>query len=123
MRINAGKKILDHADAKLIEPRVCPVQWLVLQCALRCALQGYAPLYNPFDQFYSRYVYRRVRHCFNRPVCSMPHSEITLKERATDDYNWTFRYPPLNRSRVVTALAFAIAFIISFYSHAMDETL
>ncbi|XP_061730161.1 serine palmitoyltransferase 2 [Cydia pomonella] len=54
--------------------------------------EGYAPLYNPFDQFYSRYVYRRVRHCFNRPVCSTPEAEITLKERATDDYNWTFRF-------------------------------
>ncbi|XP_023934963.2 serine palmitoyltransferase 2 isoform X2 [Bicyclus anynana] len=53
---------------------------------------GYAPLYNPFEQFYSRYVYRRVRHIFNRPICSTPGAELTLKERATDDYNWSFRF-------------------------------
>ncbi|XP_034827286.1 serine palmitoyltransferase 2 [Maniola hyperantus] len=54
--------------------------------------EGYAPLYNPFEQFYSRYVYRRVRHIFNRPICSTPGAEVTLKERATDDYNWSFRF-------------------------------
>jgi serine palmitoyltransferase len=54
--------------------------------------QGYAPLYNPFEQFFSRYVYRRVKHCFNRPISSAPTTEITLMERYSDDYNWTFRY-------------------------------
>ncbi|XP_045534668.1 serine palmitoyltransferase 2 isoform X1 [Papilio machaon] len=54
--------------------------------------EGYAPLYNPFEQFFSRYVYRRVRHCFNRPICSAPGAELTLKERHTDDYNWSFRF-------------------------------
>ncbi|CAH2250647.1 jg24941, partial [Pararge aegeria aegeria] len=63
----------------------------VEKCAAAC-LQGYAPLYNPFEQFYSRYVYRRVRHIFNRPICSTPGAEVTLKERATDDYNWSFRF-------------------------------
>ncbi|XP_048003546.1 serine palmitoyltransferase 3-like isoform X2 [Leguminivora glycinivorella] len=53
--------------------------------------EGYAPLYRPFDQFYSRYVYRRVRHCFNRPVSSAPAEEITLMERSSDDYNWTMK--------------------------------
>ncbi|CAH0714031.1 unnamed protein product, partial [Brenthis ino] len=54
--------------------------------------EGYAPLYNPFEQFYSRYVYRRVRHVLNRPICSTPGAEVTLKERYTDDYNWTFKF-------------------------------
>ncbi|XP_050669710.1 serine palmitoyltransferase 2 isoform X2 [Leptidea sinapis] len=54
--------------------------------------EGYAPLYNPFEQFFSRYLYRRVRHCFNRPITSAPGAHLTLKERATDDYNWTFRF-------------------------------
>ncbi|CAG9578062.1 unnamed protein product [Danaus chrysippus] len=54
--------------------------------------EGYAPLYNPFEQFFSRYVYRRVRHCFNRPISSTPGAELTLKERHTDDYNWSFRF-------------------------------
>lgn len=54
--------------------------------------EGYAPLYNPFEQFFSRYVYRRVQHCFNRPICSAPDAEVTLMERHSDDYNWTFRF-------------------------------
>lgn len=54
--------------------------------------QGYAPLYDPFEQFFSRYVYRRVKHCFNRPICSVPGAEVVLKERCSDDHNWTFRY-------------------------------
>ncbi|XP_075974425.1 serine palmitoyltransferase long chain base subunit [Anticarsia gemmatalis] len=54
--------------------------------------EGYAPLYDPFEQFFSRYVYRRVRHCFNRPICSAPGAELTLKERCSDDHNWTFRF-------------------------------
>ncbi|XP_041986700.1 serine palmitoyltransferase 2 isoform X2 [Aricia agestis] len=59
--------------------------------------EGYAPLYNPFEQFFSRYVYRRVRHCFNRPICSAPGAELTLKERCTDDYNWSFRFTGTER--------------------------
>ncbi|CAD0199623.1 unnamed protein product [Chrysodeixis includens] len=54
--------------------------------------EGYAPLYDPFETFFSRYVYRRVRHCFNRPICSAPGAELVLKERCTDDRNWTFRF-------------------------------
>nr|XP_026501555.1 serine palmitoyltransferase 2 [Vanessa tameamea] len=59
--------------------------------------EGYAPLYNPFEQFYSRYVYRRVRHIFNRPICSTPGAEVTLKERYTDDYNWSFGFTGTER--------------------------
>ncbi|XP_060803839.1 serine palmitoyltransferase 3 [Amyelois transitella] len=54
--------------------------------------EGYAPLYNPFEQFYSRYVYRRVRHCFNRPICSAPADVLSLMERQSDDYNWSFKF-------------------------------
>ncbi|CAG4961737.1 unnamed protein product [Parnassius apollo] len=59
--------------------------------------EGYAPLYNSFDQFFSRYLYRRVRHCFNRPICSTPAAEVTIKERYTDDYNWTFKFTGTER--------------------------
>ncbi|XP_063381284.1 serine palmitoyltransferase 3-like [Cydia fagiglandana] len=54
--------------------------------------EGYAPLYSPFEQVFSQYVYRRGRICYNRPVCSAPLSDITLMERTSDDYNWTFRF-------------------------------
>ncbi|XP_063533668.1 serine palmitoyltransferase 3-like [Cydia strobilella] len=45
--------------------------------------EGYAPLYSTFDEFFSHYVYRRGRICYNRPVCSAPHSDITLMERTS----------------------------------------
>ncbi|KAJ0175377.1 hypothetical protein K1T71_008536 [Dendrolimus kikuchii] len=54
--------------------------------------EGYAPLYDPFEQFFSRYVYRRLKHCFNKPVCSAPGAELTIKERESLDRNWTFRF-------------------------------
>ncbi|XP_049868149.1 serine palmitoyltransferase 2 [Pectinophora gossypiella] len=60
--------------------------------------EGYAPLYNPFEQFFSRYVYRRVRHIFNRPICSAPGATLVLKERHTDDYNWTFSWSGSRRT-------------------------
>lgn len=52
--------------------------------------QGYVALYDGFEQFYLRYVYRRIRDCFNSPICSVPGAEVTLKDRITRDYCWTF---------------------------------
>ncbi|CAL1688975.1 unnamed protein product [Lasius platythorax] len=54
--------------------------------------QGYAPLYDNFEKFYLRYVYRRVRDCWNRPICSVPGATVTLKDRVTKDYGWTFQF-------------------------------
>ncbi|XP_026672234.1 serine palmitoyltransferase 2 isoform X2 [Ceratina calcarata] len=54
--------------------------------------EGYAPLYENFEGFYLRYVYRRVRDCWNRPICSVPGATVTLKDRITKDYGWTFQF-------------------------------
>ncbi|CAB3376398.1 Hypothetical predicted protein [Cloeon dipterum] len=54
--------------------------------------KGYVPLYDRFESFYSRYVYRRLRDCWNIPICSCPGSEVTLKDRVTHDCGWTFEY-------------------------------
>ncbi|XP_011311555.1 serine palmitoyltransferase 2 [Fopius arisanus] len=54
--------------------------------------KGYPPLYDAFDTFYLRYVYRRVRDCWNRPICSVPGAMVTLKDRVTHDYGWTFQF-------------------------------
>ncbi|XP_011186626.2 serine palmitoyltransferase 2 [Zeugodacus cucurbitae] len=53
---------------------------------------GYVTLYDAFESFYSRYVYRRVRDCWNRPICSVPGEEVTLKDRVTNDYGWSFQF-------------------------------
>ncbi|KAK2576020.1 hypothetical protein KPH14_007372 [Odynerus spinipes] len=54
--------------------------------------EGYAPLYEHFEKFYLLYVYRRVRDCWNRPICSVPGAMVTLKDRVTNDYGWTFQF-------------------------------
>ncbi|KFB39703.1 AGAP007941-PA-like protein [Anopheles sinensis] len=53
---------------------------------------GYVPLYDAFEKFYLRYVYRRVKDCWNRPICSVPGSEVVLKDRITKDYGWSFEF-------------------------------
>ncbi|XP_053996435.1 serine palmitoyltransferase 2 [Hylaeus anthracinus] len=60
--------------------------------------EGYAPLYENFERFYLRYVYRRVRDCWNRPICSVPGSTVTLKDRITTDYGWTFQFTGTTRN-------------------------
>lgn len=54
--------------------------------------EGYPPLYDRFASFYSLYVYRRIRDCWNIPVCSVPGAEIVLKDRVTKDNGWTFEF-------------------------------
>ena len=54
--------------------------------------EGYPGLYDPFDSFYLRYVYRRIRDGWNRPICSVPGAEVVLKDRTTKDNNWTFEF-------------------------------
>lgn len=53
---------------------------------------GYPPLFDKFSAFYSRYVYRRIRDCWNYPICSVPGKEVVLKERYTPDNGWTFKF-------------------------------
>lgn len=52
--------------------------------------QGYVALYNRFESFYSRYVFRRIRDCWSRPVISVPGAEVTFKDWRTNDYGWSF---------------------------------
>ncbi|PSN48068.1 Serine palmitoyltransferase 2 [Blattella germanica] len=62
---------------------------------------GYVPLFDRFQSFYLNYVYRRVRDCWNRPICSVPGAEIVLKDRVTRDYGWTFEnmYYPIGAEK------------------------
>lgn len=53
---------------------------------------GYVPLFDSFERFYLRYVYRRVKDCWNRPICSVPGDTLVLKDRVTNDYGWTFEF-------------------------------
>lgn len=52
--------------------------------------EGYPSLFDRFSAFYNNYVYRRVRDCWNYPICSVPGHEVVLKDRVTKDNGWTF---------------------------------
>lgn len=54
--------------------------------------QAFIPLYQDFENFYTRNLYMRVRDNWNRPICSLPGPVFDLMERVSNDYNWTFRY-------------------------------
>ena len=45
-----------------------------------------------WERFYMRNGYRRIRDCWNRPICSTPGAYTVLVDRVSDDYNWTFRF-------------------------------
>ncbi|KAK9541758.1 hypothetical protein VZT92_001779 [Zoarces viviparus] len=53
--------------------------------------KDFVPLYQDFENFYTRNLYMRVRDSWNRPICSLPGPVFDLMERVSDDYNWTFR--------------------------------
>ncbi|NXE47260.1 SPTC3 palmitoyltransferase, partial [Casuarius casuarius] len=54
--------------------------------------KDFVPLYQDFENFYSRNLYMRIRDNWNRPICSVPGPQFDLMERVTNDYNWTFRF-------------------------------
>ncbi|XP_046872786.1 serine palmitoyltransferase 2 [Hypomesus transpacificus] len=54
--------------------------------------KDFVPLYQDFENFYTRNLYMRIRDSLNRPVCSVPGAKFHLVERVSHDYNWTFHY-------------------------------
>lgn len=53
-------------------------------------LKDFVPLYQDFENFYTRNLYMRIRDSWNRPLCSVPGAKFDLVERNSSDYNWTF---------------------------------
>ncbi|KAG9484354.1 hypothetical protein GDO78_009984 [Eleutherodactylus coqui] len=54
--------------------------------------KDFVPLYQDFENFYTRNLYMRIRDNWNRPICSVPGPQFDLMERVTDDFNWSYRY-------------------------------
>ncbi|XP_067223559.1 serine palmitoyltransferase 2 isoform X2 [Chanodichthys erythropterus] len=54
--------------------------------------KDFVPLYQDFENFYTRNLYMRIRDSWNRPICSVPGDKFDLVERSSNDYNWTFEY-------------------------------
>nr|UWK20354.1 sphinganine palmytoil transferase subunit 2 [Trichoderma decipiens] len=53
---------------------------------------GFAPLNDDFDSFYSRRLKRRLDDCFARTTIGVPGRFITIMDRKSDDYNYSYRY-------------------------------
>ncbi|GFV42967.1 serine palmitoyltransferase 2 [Trichonephila clavipes] len=58
--------------------------------------EGYVPLYQSFESFYTRNVYIRIRDCWNMPVSSVPGARMKLRERVSYDYNCSFELKDRN---------------------------
>lgn len=59
-------------------------------------MKDFVPLYKDFEAFYKRNLYRRMRDCWNRPICSVPGAYFRLKERDSHDTYWTFSFTGQN---------------------------
>ncbi|XP_066483911.1 serine palmitoyltransferase 2 [Tiliqua scincoides] len=54
--------------------------------------RDFVPLYQDFENFYTRNLYMRIRDSWNRPICGVPGAKVDMLERVSHDYNWTFKY-------------------------------
>ncbi|PAA56786.1 hypothetical protein BOX15_Mlig012348g7, partial [Macrostomum lignano] len=55
--------------------------------------KDFVPLYQNFESFYTRNLYRRIRDCWNRPIRTCPGAEFELIDRKSPDHGWSFEYP------------------------------
>ncbi|KAH7374689.1 serine palmitoyltransferase [Plectosphaerella cucumerina] len=53
---------------------------------------GFAPLTDDFDNFYSRRLKLRLDDCFARPTTGVPGRYISLMDRKSEDFNRTYIY-------------------------------
>ncbi|XP_062378428.1 serine palmitoyltransferase 2 isoform X2 [Sardina pilchardus] len=69
--------------------------WKIEKCHIareREEQKDFVPLYQDFENFYTRNLYMRIRDSWNRPICSVPGAKVDLIDRVSHDYNWTFEY-------------------------------
>ncbi|XP_032088129.1 serine palmitoyltransferase 2 isoform X1 [Thamnophis elegans] len=70
-------------------------QWKLEKChnaTERDEQKDFVPLYQDFENFYTRNLYMRIRDNWNRPICSAPGAKMDMLEQVSHDYNWTFKY-------------------------------
>ncbi|XP_022332551.2 serine palmitoyltransferase 2-like isoform X1 [Crassostrea virginica] len=53
-------------------------------------LPGFVPLFQSWESFYTRNLYRRIRDCWNRPIGSVAGAEMDVLERVSHDHGWNF---------------------------------
>ncbi|XP_030855181.1 serine palmitoyltransferase 2-like [Strongylocentrotus purpuratus] len=54
-------------------------------------LKSFVPLYQDFDSFFTRHVYRKIRDNWNVPIASAPTARFDLMGRSSEDHYWTFK--------------------------------
>ncbi|MBN3279356.1 SPTC2 palmitoyltransferase, partial [Polyodon spathula] len=70
-------------------------KWKIEKCqnaTEREEQKDFVPLYQDFENFYTRNLYMRIRDSWNRPICSVPGAKFDVMDRVSYDYNWTFKY-------------------------------
>lgn len=53
-------------------------------------IPGFVPLYQSWESFFTRNMYRRVRFAWNIPICSSAGAYMTVMERKSPDHGWNF---------------------------------
>jgi serine palmitoyltransferase len=54
--------------------------------------RGYAPLNDDFEAFYTRRLKQRIDDCFARPTTGVPGRYITLMDRKSRDFNYSYEF-------------------------------
>ncbi|XP_040837768.1 serine palmitoyltransferase 3 [Ochotona curzoniae] len=81
--------------------------------------KDFVPLYQDFENFYTRNLYMRIRDNWNRPVCSAPGPHFDMMERVSDDYNWTFRFTGRVIKDVINMGSYNFLGLVSKYNDSM----
>lgn len=81
--------------------------------------KDFVPLYQDFENFYTRNLYMRIRDNWNRPVCSAPGPHFDMLERVSDDYNWTFRFTGRIIKDVINMGSYNFLGLVSKYNESM----
>ena len=67
---------------------------------------GYTTLFDHFEGFYIRNMYRRQRNVFENTIGSVPGATVTYIEKVSDDANWTFKLDENNRKECVNLASY-----------------
>lgn len=54
--------------------------------------QKFTPLYQSFESFFTRNMYIRIRHCWNKPIAGVPGRKVALLERKPRDKRWFWKF-------------------------------
>jgi hypothetical protein len=86
---------LPHIDVNTLMTCIHIVKMFSIDVALKLPsimLQGFVPLYQSWESFYTRHVYRRIRDCFNRPISGVAGPIVDVLQRSSQDHWWTCEY-------------------------------